>query len=262
MYFLYILSAITPAVLILLFVYKQDKFPEPKNIVFKTFLFGCATILAIDLIIPVLDDFSENYFKDNTFHFFDNFIRAAFLEEFFKLIVIVFFCTRKSAFDEPMDGLVYGVAASLGFAAYENIGYVLNFYKDPSFDIAIVRAFSAVPMHALCGIIMGFLITQSIFEKKHNYLNLILALLVPVGIHGLYNFSYASPSVSYQMANVVLFVSFLRVIFMFKALKKKQLSGIITHKKNYFISVNKFIQSTTSVLLIYLAILYLVSVSY
>ena len=59
MYFLYILSAITPAILILLFVYKQDKFPEPKNIVFKTFLFGCATILAIDLIIPVLDNFSE-----------------------------------------------------------------------------------------------------------------------------------------------------------------------------------------------------------
>ena len=84
MYFLYILSAITPAILILLFVYKQDKFPEPKNIVFKTFLFGCATILAIDLIIPVLDNFSEKYFKDNTFHFFKNFIRAAFLEEFFE----------------------------------------------------------------------------------------------------------------------------------------------------------------------------------
>ncbi len=225
-------------------------------------MFGCATILAIDLIIPVLDNFSENYFKDNTFHFFDNFIRAAFLEEFFKLTVIVFFCTRKSAFDEPMDGLVYGVAASLGFAAYENIGYVLNFYKDPSFNIAVVRAFSAVPLHALCGIIMGFLITQSIFEKQHNYLNLILALLIPVGLHGLYNFSYASPSVSYQMANVVLFVSFLRVIFMFKGLKKKQLRGTITHKKYYFISLNKFIQSTSSVLLIYLAILYLVSVSY
>jgi len=157
---------------------------------------------------------------------------------------------------------VYGVAASLGFAAYENIGYVLNFYKDPSFNIAVVRAFSAVPMHALCGIIMGFLITQSIFEKQHNYLNLILALLIPVGLHGLYNFSYASPSVSYQMANVVLFVSFLRVIFMFKGLKKKQLRGTITHKKYYFISLNKFIQSTSSVLLIYLAILYLVSVSY
>ena len=261
-HFLHIFAAFLPGVVILIYVYKQDHFPEPKKIVFKTFLFGCATVLGIDLLIPVLDNFSETNFKGETYYFFDSFIRAAFVEEIFKAIVIVFYCTRKSAFDEPMDGIIYGVAASLGFAAYENIGYVLNFYKNPSFDIAIVRAFSAVPMHAFCGIIMGFLVTQSIFEKKHNYLNLILALLVPVGLHGLYNFSYASPSVSYQMANVVLFVSFLRVIFMFKALKKKQLTGIITHKKNYFISVNKFIQSTSSVLLIYLAILYLVSVSY
>ena len=55
-----------------------------------------------------------------------------------------------------MDGLIYGAAASLGFAAYENIGYVLYFYKEPSFELAIVRAFSAVPMHALCGIMMVF----------------------------------------------------------------------------------------------------------
>ena len=261
MHFLYILSAITPAILILLFVYKQDKFPEPKRIVFKTFLFGCATVLGIDLIIPVLDYFNDNYFKDNTFYFFQSFIRAAFLEELFKLMVIVFFCTRKADFDEPMDGLVYGVAASLGFAAYENIGYVLSYYEDPSFSIAIYRAFTAVPLHALCGIIMGFLITQSIFEKKYNYLNLILALLVPVGLHGLYNFSYSSPSVSYQMANLVLFVSFLRVIFMFKNLKSKQTSGAITNKKNYFININRFIQSTSTVLLIYLVILYLVNIS-
>jgi len=261
-YFLFILAAVLPAIVILFYVYKQDQFPEPKKIVFKTFIFGCATVLAIDLIFPVLDDFSEKNFTGNTYHFFDNFIRAAFLEEFFKLIVLIFFCTRKTEFDEPMDGLVYGVAASLGFAAYENIGYVLHFYKDPSLSVAITRAFSAVPMHAFCGIIMGFLITQSIFEKKYNYLNLILALLVPVGLHGLYNFSYSSPSVSYQFANVVLFVSFLRVIFMFKSLKKKQLSGIIYHKKFYFISVNKFIQSTSTVLLIYLVIMYLLSIGF
>ena len=46
---------------------------------------------------------------------------------------------------------------------------LITFYimmKDPSFDIALVRAFTAIPMHALCGIIMGFLISQSIFEKN------------------------------------------------------------------------------------------------
>ena len=159
-----------------------------------------------------------------------------------------------------MDGLVYGVAASLGFAAYENIGYVLSFYKEPSFNIAIVRAFSAVPMHALCGVIMGFLIQQTIFEKKHNYLNLILALLIPVGMHGLYNYSYASPLISNQVANVILFVFFLRAIIMFKSLKSKQLEGIISHEKYFIINKNIFVQASSTVLLFYLILNYIVNI--
>ena len=47
-YFLHILAAILPGIIILIYVYKQDAFPEPKQIVFKTFLWGCATILGID----------------------------------------------------------------------------------------------------------------------------------------------------------------------------------------------------------------------
>ena len=63
--------------------------------------------------------------------------------------------------------------------------------KDPSFDIAIFRAFSAaIPLHALCGVMMGFLIAETLFEKKYNFYNLFLALAVPVGIHGLWNYSY------------------------------------------------------------------------
>ena len=65
-----------------------------------------------------------------------------------------------------MDGVVYGVAASLGYAAYENIEYVLYVDGEPSFDIALLRAFTAIPLHALCGVIMGFLISQSMFEKN------------------------------------------------------------------------------------------------
>ena len=51
MHFLYIFAAVLPAILILLYAYKQDFFPEPPKIVFKTFLFGCATVLAVDLFI-------------------------------------------------------------------------------------------------------------------------------------------------------------------------------------------------------------------
>ena len=239
--FWHVFAAVLPALVILFYVYKQDQFPEPKNIVFKTFIFGCSIIIFLNLVLTDVDNFAQKYFEGETFNFFDSFIRAAFLEEISKMIIIIFFCTRKDEFDEPMDGLVYGTAASLGFAAYENINYVLYFYNEPSFEIATIRAYTAVPMHALCGIMMGFLIAQSIFEKKHNYLNLVLALLIPVGIHGLYNFSLTSSLISYEIAYVILVVFIIRAWFLFKNLKKKQSQSIIFNQKHYTISLNQFI---------------------
>ena len=62
--------------------------------------------------------------------------------------------------------------------------------------------------------------SESIFEKKHNYLNLILALMIPVGMHGLYNFSYTSELVTSQVANILLFV--FRLPSKYSLLKKGQ----------------------------------------
>jgi len=262
MHFVYILAATIPAILILFYVYKQDKFPEPRPIVIKTFLFGCAITLAIKLLIPVFDDYSHKYFTGETYYFFDSFIRAAFLEELFKLFVLVFYCSRKTEFDEPMDGLVYGVAASLGYAAYENIEYVLYTYNEPSFHLAYVRALSAVPMHALVGVVMGFLITQSIFEKKHNYLNLFMALSIPVLIHGFYNYIYSTSLISNYMATVLLFVLFLRAIYMFRDLKKKQIAGRPkVHAKKYFITGEKLFGISTSLLFVLLVANYLIELT-
>ena len=83
-------------------------------------------------------------------------------------------------------------------------------------------------MHGLCGVMMGFLITLSIFEKKHNYMNLVLAILVPVGMHGLYNFRKASEIVSYHFANVIAFVFF----FFIKKTSNKMTSTIF-HENKY-----------------------------
>ena len=177
-------------------------------------------------------------------------------------MVLIFYCTRKSAFDEPMDGIIYGVAVSLGYAAYENIAYIEYFSKETSLiDISLVRAFSAVPMHGLCGVMMGFLITLSIFEKKYNYLNLVLAILVPVGMHGLYNYSLASNVVSYHLANVILFVFFLRAIYLFRDMKQKQRNSQMFHKKHYTITVNNFFQAASSVLVFYLVLNYLIVIA-
>ena len=157
-----------------------------------------------------------------------------------------------------MDGLVYGVAASLGYAAWENIDYVLFYINesgkivyDPSLYVAIVRAFSAVPLHALCGVMMGFLISQTLFEKKYNFYNLILALAVPVGIHGLWNYSMSSQVVSEQIAYITAFVFFFRAIIIFKNFKKSQLNKTMFNNRCYVISAKEFSKAATIVLLFY-----------
>ena len=162
-----------------------------------------------------------------------------------------------------MDGIVYGVAASLGFAAYENIDYIKYFAEKTSIiDISLIRTFSAVPMHALCGVIMGFFITLSIFNKKNNYLFLVLAILIPVGMHGLYNYSLSSNLISHQMANVVLFLSFLSAIYLFKEMKNKQSEGKMFHQKYYKITINNFIQATTTVLIFYLILNFIIEFNF
>ncbi len=264
--FFYILAAILPAIIILLYVFKQDAFPEPKEIVIKTFIFGAAITIALDLFIGDFDRFSEKNLTGETYFFFDSFLRAAFLEEIFKMMIIVFYCTRKTAFDEPMDGLVYGVAASLGYAAWENIDYVLFYINesgkivyDPSLYVAIVRAFSAVPVHALCGVMMGFLISQTLFEKKYNFYNLILALAVPVGIHGLWNYSMSSEVVSEQIAYITAFVIFLRAIIIFNNFKKAQLDETMFNKRYYNITVKDFSLASIIVFSFYLILNFLIS---
>ena len=175
------------------------------------------------------------------------------------MMIIVFYCTRKTAFDEPMDGLVYGVAASLGYAAWENIDYVLFYINesgkivyDPSLLCSDRKSVFAVPLHALCGVMMGFLISQTLFEKKYNFYNLILALAVPVGIHGLWNYSMSSQVVSEQIAYITAFVFFFRAIIIFKNFKKSQLNKTMFNNRCYVISAKEFSKSNDCFVILFI----------
>ena len=55
-------------------------------------------------------------------------------------------------FNEPLDGVVYGVCASLGFATLENLYYVYvlaDYYQTSSMSLAIIRSFQQF-QHMLC----------------------------------------------------------------------------------------------------------------
>jgi len=83
-----------------------------------------------------------------------------------------------------MDGIVYGVVASLGFATFENILYVF----DGGLSVAVSRAFSAVPFHAFAGAILGYYVGQAKFRPEEKWLLIVKGYGAVMLLHGLYDF--------------------------------------------------------------------------
>jgi RsiW-degrading membrane proteinase PrsW (M82 family) len=93
---------------------------------------------------------------------------------------------RTRWFREEYDGVLYAAAVSLGFAAWENLGYV----QHGGLDAAYARAFTAIPIHAACGVIMGAYIGRARVRELHGWDSRGLAaqgLLYAVLLHGFYD---------------------------------------------------------------------------
>ena len=117
----------------------------------------------------------------------DNFaFVAGFTEEPLKFLAILLFLKNKTEFNEPMDAIVYGTVISLGFATLENFEYVYIPTADSSLDIAILRSITAIPLHASCGIIMGYFFGRHVFSGSKLFLA--NSLVLPMLFHSLYNF--------------------------------------------------------------------------
>ncbi len=181
-----LLITIVPSILILLYFFLSDKFKEPKGSIAIVFFLG----ILICLPAGIINSFMENNFKDVfSERLLHSFLGPAWSEEFLKFIILYLIVLRRNEFNEPMDGIVYGVVVSLGFATFENYDYVFRLaeqWKIEPYQMAIWRSYSAVPMHGLNGCIMGFYFGMYAFTANKKYL--ILCLLIPFVIHGLYNF--------------------------------------------------------------------------
>lgn len=93
---------------------------------------------------------------------------------------------KNKYFDEKMDGIVYAVFVSLGFAAVENILYLFNNYES-FISVGISRAIFSVPGHFCFGILMGYYYSLAKFYPKGPQINKILILIAPIIAHGIYN---------------------------------------------------------------------------
>ena len=188
-----LIGALLPVALILWYVYRRDRLPEPPKVVARTFLLGVAIALPVVLVEWWLDSAGEaaGIQKLTILHAgFTSFVVAATVEEVFKFLVLWFYAAKHDAFDEPMDGIVYGVAVSLGFAAIENVGYVYGseYSEGNGSIVALMRAFTAVPGHAADGVLLGACIGIAKFAGPRRRLWVAAGLGGTIAVHGMYDF--------------------------------------------------------------------------
>ena len=137
-----LLITIVPSLALLLYFILSDKFKEPKLTVLGIFFLG----YLICLPAGTLNDFSYKLLEDGTDlskRLGYSFLGPAWCEELLKFSILYLIVLRRNEFNEPMDGIVYGVAASLGFATYENYDYVFRLAEQwdlVPMDVAIWRS--------------------------------------------------------------------------------------------------------------------------
>ncbi len=181
--------AVIPALLWLYYYYRQDKVkPEPKGLLIKIFLLGIVSIIPVFIIEVLLDTFYHIFFGQFflIYIFLRAFVVAAICEEFFKLMIVMKFAYNSPHFDERVDGIIYCIFASLGFACFENILYVI----DTGYTTAIIRSFTAIPLHAIVSGLMGYYVGMAKFsgDKKLEQKLIIKGFFIAVIMHGSYNF--------------------------------------------------------------------------
>ncbi|PKN46316.1 MAG: hypothetical protein CVU59_06420 [Deltaproteobacteria bacterium HGW-Deltaproteobacteria-17] len=180
---------VLPSLLLFLYIYTHDEHPEPKGLVLKVAFFGALTAIPVIAVVfginSVLSQPTDPLLKAA----FSAFVEAAIPEEIFKLVAVLLIVYRHPAFDEPFDGIVYCAIASLGFATLENILYV----SSGGLSVAIARALTAVPLHAFCGVIMGYYVGRARFSSGLKNTGFwVAALFWPILYHGVYDWTIFS----------------------------------------------------------------------
>ncbi|GFZ75944.1 protease PrsW [Aquaticitalea lipolytica] len=181
-----ILYAIAPVLTIIFYIFIKDKYEkEPTRLLISNFLLGAIVSIIITTILYVIINIPLPL--NNHTSIFEQFIKAFFVvgltEEFSKYIIVRYYAQPNEEFNEPFDGIVYSVMVSMGFAATENIFYVL----EGGVETAIMRAFTAVPAHATFAILMGYYMGKAKFSNNRIILNL-TGLFLAALFHGAYDF--------------------------------------------------------------------------
>jgi RsiW-degrading membrane proteinase PrsW (M82 family) len=174
---------------------RYDKWqPEPLKVLLRVgFWGGCMSILPAILCNILADHFlglggvvSDLSQKISLPLALTSAVWIGINEETWKFLATVHLVKKLPEFDEPLDGMIYAMTVALGFAAIENLGYMVSLGP----GVIIARALLSIPIHLACGVMWGYGIARARFiSKTKNYVKAALPyLLAAAGVHAAFDF--------------------------------------------------------------------------
>jgi RsiW-degrading membrane proteinase PrsW (M82 family) len=181
----YVVYGFAPALFWLWFLRSKDRLePEPRSLVLRVFVLGALTPFLVLSIRPTLESLLPHE-PGPTRVLLDAFLVTALCEELVKAGAMSLGILFHREFDEPLDGIVYGGAAALGFASIENVAFLLA-YAETSFVVG--RGFTATLVHLACTGTLGFFVAHARLSHGRGRIECAaVGLLLAVLMHGVYD---------------------------------------------------------------------------
>jgi RsiW-degrading membrane proteinase PrsW (M82 family) len=188
---IYLLAALLPALFLMRYIYRKDKIEKvPKGMLVGLVFLGVAAALVAVIIESLGANLLSRFLEegDPAHTIVTAFLVVAVVEEGAKFLFLRWRTWRDPNFNYRFDGIVYAVFVSLGFAAFENISYVMGY----GLTAAVARALLAIPAHMGFAVFMGcFYARAKLCEKQGNIRgrrrNLWAGYLIAVLLHGFYD---------------------------------------------------------------------------
>ena len=187
-----------PSLIWLNFYFREDCHPEPKHLLIKVFLMGII-ISPLAILFQLLLVKCESVASLRGFCFPTGiltpsspefFLWSAFVEEVVKFYAIKLMILKNPEFDEPIDAMIYMMAAALGFAAIENTLIIFQTVSDSvaiTINTLILRFVGATLLHALSSGLLGYFLAISWFFQNHRKKLFIIGLIMATMFHFTFN---------------------------------------------------------------------------
>lgn len=216
----YILAAVLPAFFLLRYIYRQDKVEkEPMGLLIKLLGMGILSALCSIVLERIGQRILSLLVEPDTIAFVVllAFVVVAMVEEGTKFYFLKRATWHNPNFNYRFDGIVYAVFVSLGFAAYENIRYVMSY----GLSVALPRAVSAIPGHMSFAVFMGLFYGRAKLcdnwgDERGCRRNLRRAYVSAVLMHGFYDacamLGTTAAMITFLVFVAVLFLSVSRIV--------------------------------------------------